>query len=64
MNGADECAVAAFLNGKISFLEIENCIQRAVDTIDFIKHPTLKDLQDSDAKARAFVYDYVERKSI
>lgn len=64
MNGADECAVAAFLKGQIDFLDIEKCIFQAVESIAFVEHATLEDLIDSDHQARMFVKEYVERKNI
>lgn len=61
MNGADEAAVAYFLKGKISFLDIEKAVIAAVDQLPFIASPTLEDLIESDAMARAFVDQFVER---
>lgn len=61
MNGADEAAVAYFLAGKISFLDIEKAVQSAVEELPFIAHPTLQDLIDSDAQARSFVERFAER---
>lgn len=55
MNGADEAAVALFLQGSISFLDIETYVIGAVEEIPFIEHPTLKDLIKSDELARAYV---------
>lgn len=61
LNGADEQAVAHFLKGHISFLEIEQVIFAAIAKLPFIAHPSLTDLLDSDAAARHFVDEYVER---
>lgn len=55
MNAADEMAVELFLKEKISFLDIETSIIKAVRELPYIEHPTLDDLLDSDAKARQFV---------
>lgn len=57
MNGADEEAVALFLNKKISFLDIEEAVIEAVRHASFIEKPTLQDLLDSDRFAREFVKD-------
>lgn len=60
MNGADEMAVALFLEEKISFLDIEVSIQKAVAQATFIQDPSLYDLIQSDAEARAFVKNFWE----
>lgn len=57
MNGADEAAVALFLKGQISFLEIEDYVIRSVQNIPYIAKPTLSDLIESDAQARAYVHE-------
>lgn len=57
MNGADEEAVALFLQEKISFLDIETYVIRAVEAAVYIEHPTLQDLIDADHFGRAFVKD-------
>lgn len=60
MNGADEAAVSLFLAGKISFLAIESLVMNAVHSLPFIAEPTLQDLIDSDAQARAYVEQQVK----
>lgn len=55
MNGADEEAVALFLQEKISFLDIESYVIRAVEAALYIEHPTLQDLIEADHFGRAFV---------
>ncbi len=55
MNGADEEAVDLFLHEKISFLDIEKYVMKAVEEIPYIAHPTLEEIIESDAKAREFV---------
>ena len=60
MNGANEAAVAMFLEEKISFLEIEEYVQKAVNDLKFIQNPTLEDVIESDKKARAYVIQCVK----
>lgn len=43
INAANEVAVAAFLQGKISFPAIYETIMRALDAIEFIAEPELED---------------------
>ncbi len=60
MNAANEEAVALFLAGKITFLDIETYVFKAVESIEFIENATLEDIIRSDAAARAFVNEAVK----
>ena len=54
-NGADEQAVELFLSEKISFLQIEKSIIKALEELEYIEHPNYQQLEESDLKAREFV---------
>ena len=53
MNGANEVAVAAFLAGKIGYLDIVRSIEQSLARATFIAQPTLDDYAHSNAEARA-----------
>ena len=53
LNAANEVAVAAFLNGDISFVEMPLLVRNAMDKIDFVPEPTLQDLIDTNSEAVA-----------
>ena len=55
MNGANEEAVALFLEDKIGFYDIYRLVKLAVDTVPFILHPTLDQILESDRLARLVV---------
>lgn len=55
MNGANEEAVAMFLNDEIGFYDIYDLVKLAVDTVPFVAHPTLAQILDADCKARQVV---------
>ena len=57
-NGADEKAVELFLDKKITFLQIEESIEKAVEAATFIADPTLEELERTDQEAREFVIRY------
>lgn len=61
-NGADEMAVELFLKEKISFLQIEESIRYAVDTVPYIEEPTYENLFESDQQARQAVLALWEGK--
>lgn len=52
INAANEVAVAAFLDGRISFLDIYPIICRTLETTDFVTHPGYEDYVAVNAQAR------------
>lgn len=61
VNGANEEAVAAFLKGKIGFLEIGALAQRAMDTIPQTEITCYEDVMRADARAREFVHNSISQ---
>ncbi|OLN22760.1 1-deoxy-D-xylulose-5-phosphate reductoisomerase [Domibacillus antri] len=59
MNAANEEAVAAFLDGKLTFLQIEEMVERAMEQHNVILSPELGAIMESDAEARAFVRSFL-----
>lgn len=55
LNAANEAAVDLFLNGNISFLEIETLIEKALGQHDVIKSPDLETIQAIDQDTRKYV---------
>jgi len=55
MNGANEEAVAMFLDDEIGFYDIYDLVSKAVDATPFVKNPTLEQILEADAYARAVV---------
>ena len=55
MNGANEEAVALFLENMIGFYEIYDLVKHAVDTVPFIQNPTLEEILEADRLARLAV---------
>lgn len=55
MNGANEEAVAQFLNDQIGFYDIYRLVSHAVDTVPFIENPTLEQILEADRQARLAV---------
>ena len=60
MNGANEVAVAAFLDHKCGYLDIVGAIEYALNKAQFVKHPTLDDFVLSDAESRALAREYLK----
>lgn len=55
LNAANEEAVAAFLAGRIEFLAIEECIERALERHEFVQKPSLEEIRQIDAETRKYV---------
>lgn len=55
LNAANEAAVAAFLDGRITFLQIEAFIERALSSHDKISNPSLSEIQETDLETRKYV---------
>ncbi len=59
MNAANEAAVEAFLQKKISFLTVEELIEKAMHHHNVIARPSLEEIQDIDAATRRFVMEQI-----
>lgn len=55
LNAANEVAVAAFIDGKITFLQIEDLIEKALESHQSIENPSLATIQEIDKETRTFV---------
>lgn len=59
MNGANEEAVALYLQDKIGFYDIYRLVAQAVDAVPFIKEPTLEQILEADKLARESVQNAI-----
>jgi 1-deoxy-D-xylulose-5-phosphate reductoisomerase len=60
LNGAGEVAVRAFLDGKISFLQIAETIERVLMKTERITPDSYEALKATDGRARALAKEYIE----
>jgi len=60
LNAANEIAVAAFLQEKINFLQISELIERSMQAVDFIAHPSYDDYKLSDSEARRKALTFIK----
>lgn len=54
LNAANEIAVWAFLRNRIGFLDMTDVIEKTMQYISFIEHPTLDEYFETDAEARNY----------
>ncbi len=55
LNAANEVAVERFLQREITFLEIEECIERTMEKHAVVSNPDIDGIDEADRWARAFV---------
>lgn len=60
LNAANEIAVWAFLHNRIGFLDITAVVEKCMQKIPFIEHPTLEEYFDSDGEARNFAASLIK----
>ena len=60
MNGANEVAVAAFLNHQCGYLDIVGAIKYALEKAQFVKNPTLEDYAAADDESRRLAREYLK----
>ncbi len=61
LNGANEVAVALFLEGKIGFLDIGDIVEAAMEAHRNIKNPDICDILSADLWAREYVLQNLHR---
>ncbi|MBL7691148.1 MAG: 1-deoxy-D-xylulose-5-phosphate reductoisomerase [Flavipsychrobacter sp.] len=64
MNAANEVVVNAFLHNKVGFLEMSDMIEKTIDSVTFIEHPTLQDYISSDIEAREYAAGFVKKSQL
>jgi 1-deoxy-D-xylulose-5-phosphate reductoisomerase len=60
LNAANEIAVFAFLRNRIGFLDMTDLVERTMQQVPFIEHPTLEEYYESDGEARNFAASLIK----
>ena len=58
MNGANEAAVALFLDGKIKYTDIFEAVTEVTESAPFTLSPSLEQIEEADVFAREQIYNY------
>ena len=61
MNGANEAAVALYLEDRIGFYDIYDLVSGAVDAVPFVENPTLEQILETDRLARDYVANRIAK---
>ena len=64
INAANEVAVAAFLHDKVSFLGMSEAIEKAMQTVSYIKTPTYEDYVATDAETRRITAEIIAKSQL
>ena len=64
MNGANEVAVAAFLEGRIRFIDIPAVIADTMERCHFVAEPDLDAIYSTDFEAKRLAAELIERKTL
>ena len=62
MNGANEAAVYAFLQGRVGFQDIPALVEAALSSVAQTAQPELADILEADRQAREVVAAHIERR--
>lgn len=61
LNGANEAAVALFLEGKIGFLDIGEIVEATMDAHKIVENPEISDILSADLWSREYVLQNLHR---
>jgi len=62
LNAANEIAVASFLKGKISFLEMSDVVEKTMEKVAFLSQPTYEEYVQTDKEARNIAQELCANK--
>ena len=62
LNASNELGVQAFIDNRISIVEISDVIEQCMDQIDFIVHPDLSQLAETDRLTRIRANEIIQKK--
>jgi 1-deoxy-D-xylulose-5-phosphate reductoisomerase len=63
LNAANEIAVEAFLNERLSFTGMSDMIEKAMNIVDFVSEPSLDDYLETDKKTRLICKELINGHS-
>ncbi len=64
LNAANEVVVHAFLQNKVGFLEMSEMIEKTLDCMTFIEHPTIEEYVETDKEARIQVAEFLKKSQL
>jgi 1-deoxy-D-xylulose-5-phosphate reductoisomerase len=59
MNAANEIAVEAFLQDKVSFFQMSDIVEKTISKVNFINNPTIDDYIETDRLSRILATEFI-----
>ena len=59
LNAANEAAVAAFLAKRITFLQIEDCVEKALNQHKKVESPSLDEIEEIDRETGSYLQSFI-----
>ncbi len=64
LNAANEMVVHSFLQNKVGFLEMSEMIEKTLECVPFIEHPTIEEYEQSDTDARTYATEFLKKSQL
>lgn len=64
LNAANEVVVNAFLQNKTGFMEMSDIIEKALEKVTFVAHPSLDDYYKTDSEARKITVELLKKSQL
>ena len=64
LNAANEMVVDSFLHNRVGFLEMSDMIEKTIEKVPFIEHPTMEDYEHTDAEARLIATEFIKKSQL
>jgi len=64
LNAANEVVVHAFLQNRVGFLEMSEMIEKTLECVPFIAHPTIEEYEENDAEARTYALEFLKKSQL
>jgi len=64
LNAANEVVVHAFLQNRVGFLEMSDMIEKTLEMVPFVEHPTIEDYVQSDKEAREYAVEFLKKSQL
>ena len=64
LNAANEVVVHAFLHNKVGFLEMSEMIEKTLEMVPFVEHPSMDDYEERDKAAREYAVEFLKKSQL
>ena len=54
----------AFLHNKVGFLEMSEMIEKTLEMVPFVEHPSMDDYEERDKAAREYAVEFLKKSQL